>query len=228
MSQAHATQQEKRIISDISAHARDTRFLEGDQNKWKVVVVLFVLGLVITTGWVIFFPEQWKLFLLFLYTIPSNSLIPIPHEPGYLYFSRFLPVIPICIVGTLATCVAAANDYLLVSWVLDRDRIKAVKEHRIFHMAVEGFSRFPFLTIFFFALAPLPYYPIRVVAIGSGYSMTRYISAFSLGRLPRYYVLAVTGAYLNLPTEWILIILASIIAVWCYTARRHFFHRSNV
>lgn len=170
------------------------------------LVFLLSIGISALTLWVAFHPEQWKLALLYLFSIPSNSFIPIPHEPGLLYFSGFLPVLPVSLTGVAGACVAGCIDYFALSWFLSLSRLKPMTRHYSYQFAIQSFSKFPFLTVLLFSLLPLPYYPIRVLAAGSRYPLPKYLTALALGKWPRYYIVALTGAYLKIPPIWLYVI----------------------
>ena len=62
-------------------------------------------------------------------------------------------------------------------------------------LALKLFNRRPWWTIVLFAFTPLPFYPVRIVAPMAGYAMPYYVSAVVVGRLPRYYLLALGGGW---------------------------------
>src|SRR6185503_7276135 len=66
--------------------------------------------------------------LLFgLYAVPSNSVLPLPHEPGLLYFALYAPAWALALAGALGAALAAYADGWLVGWAFDRptgDRLR--------------------------------------------------------------------------------------------------------
>lgn len=153
------------------------------------------------------FPRLAGLYLLGLYCIPSNSILPIPHEPGVLYMARFYPPFAIAIAATLASAVVAFADYGLVEAAMRHPRIQGARDARMMRWAVRWMTRFPFAIIVAFSLVPvLPIAVVRALAPMSGYPLRRYIAALVVGRLPRFYLLAWLGRAVLIPT-WVLVLV---------------------
>jgi membrane protein YqaA with SNARE-associated domain len=185
-------------------------------QKWRIflrIMSVCVLLSLIVWFWV---PSYQMLILYFLYTIPTNSFIPIPHEPVILYFSHFYGPLIIAIVGTCATMIAAFIDYQVVSAAFSHRRIAPVKNTRIYTKSVSYFYKFPFFTVLCFAFFPLPFYPIRVLAISSKYSIWRYFAAVVLGRFPRYYILALFGYYIKVPISILALVFIIFLFITCW------------
>ena len=152
-------------------------------------------------------PALAGLYLLGLYCIPSNSILPIPHEPGVLYVARFYSPAAIAITATLASAVVAFADYGLVEAAMRHPRIQGARDARMMRWAVRWMTRFPFAIIVAFSLMPLlPISIIRALAPMSGYPLRRYIAALAVGRLPRFYLLALLGQAVLIPT-WVLLLV---------------------
>ena len=64
----------------------------------------------------------------------------------------------------------------------------------------------------------IPFYIFRVLSPTAGYQLRRYMLAIFVGRLPRYYVFALMGATLGLPT--LTITLVTILGVCLILYRR--------
>ena len=155
-----------------------------------------LLPAVITTllTW-LFYPQWWQLSAFFWYSIPSNSFIPIPHEPGVIVAGAIYAPALVAVVGGLATTVASTVDHTLVTRALRVKSAAPIKESRALNLAVRLFSWQPWWTIFIFAVTPIPFYPIRVVAPAANYPLFGYVSAVMAGRVPRYFLLATGGAW---------------------------------
>jgi len=151
-------------------------------------------------------PDAAGLFLFGLYSIPSNSMIPVPHEPGLLYFAKYYTPLWLAIAGTLGTAVAAFADYEVVGRALAHPKLRAARGTRIYRWAVRSFMAYPFCTVILFSATPLPVYIVRVLAPASGYPIRRYIAALMIGRLPRFYVVAWIGYMVPIPT-WVLLLM---------------------
>lgn len=152
-------------------------------------------------------PSLAGLYLLGLYCIPSNSILPIPHEPGVLYMARFYSPAAIAVTATVASAVVAFADYALVEAALRHPRIQGARDARVLRWAVRWMTRFPFAIIVAFSMVPvLPISVVRALAPISGYPLRRYIAALMVGRLPRFYFLAWLGEVVRIPT-WVLLLV---------------------
>ena len=148
-----------------------------------------------------FFPGWWQLSGFFWYSIPGNSFILLPHEPAVVYAGTLYPAALVAAVGGLATTLASMVDHVLFTRAFRLKKLEPVKETRIVRLTVGLFNRQPWWTIFVFAFTPLPFYPIRLVAPMSNYPIMGYVSAVVLGRVPRYFLLALGGAWAKYLTQ---------------------------
>lgn len=160
-------------------------------------------------------PELAGLFLLGIYSIPSNSIIPVPHEPGILYFAKFYHPALVALVATVGTVIVCFADYAIVEAAMRHPKISGAREARLFRWSVKWMTRYPFLIIVLFTLTPLPIYVVRVLAPASGYPIGRYILAQIVGRFPRFLALAYVGYLFPIP-GWALaaMFVALLVAMW--------------
>lgn len=163
------------------------------------LLALAALGAIIT-AW---FPDLSGLYLLALYSAPSNSLLPVPHEPGLLLVAQYYDPVPVALAACLGTCLAAAVDYPVVRAVCRNGSVQRAREGRWYRRAERAVMRFPFATIVVFAATPLPFYVVRVLAPAAGYPVWRYIVATAVGRFPRYVAIAWLGSVVEIPA-WVL------------------------
>ena len=163
-------------------------------------------------------PALAGLFLLGLYCIPTNSVLPVPHEPGVLYMARFYPPWEIAIAATVASAVVAFADYALVEAAMRHPRIQGARDARMMRWAVRWMTRYPFAIIVAFSLVPvLPIAVVRALAPISGYPLRRYIAALVVGRLPRFYLLAWLGRAVTIPT-WALVVVTVVFLALMFLA----------
>lgn len=165
------------------------------------------------------YPDWWQLVGYFWYSIPGNGFTYLPHEPAVVYAGALYDAWIVAAVGGVATMIAGIVDYYIVKKVFEFRRVAPVKQTAFYKKAVRYFYWRPWITVAVFAISPLPFYVIRLLAPSSGYPLWRYVSAYTVGRLPRYYLLAMGGAWVPVPTKYILlmvvgIILGSVIAVF--------------
>ena len=188
-----------------------------------VLGVTLVLALICTLLAKALYPEWWQLVGYFWYSIPGNSFAYLPHEPAVIYAGAIYEPWIVAVVGGLSTMVAAIVDYYVVKRVFELRRVAPVKQTTLYKTAVRYFYWRPWWTIAVFALTPLPFYPIRLLAPSSGYPLWRYVSAYVCGRIPRYYLLAMGGAWIPVPPKYLILMVVFIIitsVLWVLWARR--------
>ena len=139
--------------------------------------------------------EWWQLSAFFWYSIPGNSFLWLPHEPAVIYAGALYAPALVAVVGGLATAIAAIVDHTLFTRAFHSSALAPFKESRAMRGVVEYFSRYPWWTIVVVALTPIPFYPLRIVAPMANYPLTKYVSAIVVGRVPRYFLLALGGSW---------------------------------
>jgi ribonucleoside-triphosphate reductase len=164
------------------------------------------------------------LVFLFFYIIPSNSFIPFPHEPAIIYYGKIFGPFLTTASATLPTLIACIIDYAVLTPVFSKTRLAKIKNTGIYKKTVYYFYKAPFITNFTAAISPVPFYPVRILSVASGYPLWKYSSAIVLGRIPRYYFLAFSGALLKIPNWFIVLFFVSLITVPLYqhiSKKRH-------
>ncbi len=178
----------------------------------------------------VFLPAYTNLIFLFLYSIPGNSFIPIPHEPGMIFFGQFYPPALVAIVAAVATLIPCFLDYQFITFAFQARQFRKIRESDVYQGAVHYFLKAPFVCILLAAcVPPIPFYIFRVLSPTSGYPLRRYMLAVFLGRLPRYYFFALMGSALSPPG----LILAGgclllLCALLCSRVKRHLATRERV
>ena len=178
----------------------------------SVLVGTLIAAIVFTLLARFLYPDWWQLVGYFWYSVPGNSFAYLPHEPAVVYAGAIYDAWIVTVAGGVATMIAGIVDYYVVRKVFEFHRVAEVKESSIYRKAVRFFYWRPWITVAVFALSPLPFYPIRLLAPSSGYPLWRYVSAYAVGRMPRYYLLAMGGAWVPVPTKYILLMVVGIIA----------------
>ncbi len=195
----------------------------GRSPTFWVLVATLVPALICTLLARILYPQWWQLVAYFWYTIPASSFVYLPHEPAVIYAGAVYEPWVVAAVGAPATVVAAIVDYFVVKKAFEFRRVAPVKQTAIYKTAVRYFYWKPWLTILVFAFTLLPFYPIRLLAPSSDYPLWRYISAYVVGRVPRYYLLAMGGAWMPVPTKYLVLMVVSLIFIpilWVFLVRR--------
>jgi ribonucleoside-triphosphate reductase len=165
------------------------------------------------------FPASRPLILLFLYTIPSHSVIPLPHEPAMVLAGKMYDPLIVALVAGVATFVSSFLDYETVNFIFNRTRARGVREHRVYQGCVHYFLRAPFASLVLAAFAPfIAFYPFRILSPTSGYPAWRYMLAVFIGRVPRFYLEALLGHALSW-TNTLLVGTLVLLVCWAILAR---------
>jgi len=146
--------------------------------------------------------EWWHLAGYIWYFLPGTFL---PQEPAVIYAGTIYNPGFVVVIFGLATVTSSLIDYFTVKKVLELRKFAPLKRTSLYKAAVHCFYWHPWWTIVVFAFAPVPFFPMRVLALSSNYPLLRYVSANVIGRLPRYYLLAIGGAWLTIPLMYLLL-----------------------
>ncbi len=146
--------------------------------------------------------EWWHLAGYGWYLLPGTLL---PQEAGIIYAGTIYHPGFVVVVFSLATVTASLIDYFSVKKVLELRRFAPLKRTSFYQAAVRCFYWRPWWAIVVFAFTPRPFFPIRVLALSSNYPLLQYVSANVVGRVPRYYLLAIAGAWLTIPLMYLLL-----------------------
>ena len=185
-----------RIIGDNTERAKHMR------------AGILAVGILVLVSLFFVLREKYALPALFLYTISANSFIPFPHEPAVLYYGALYPPLTVAAVCGVATCFSALIDYSVLGTAFTHRKAVHVKEtSRLYKLGERYFNQTPFWTMVFAGFTPVPFYPFRVMGIASGYVRWKYVLSTFIGRTPRYYILARLGADLEIPGEYLVLLL---------------------
>ena len=184
--------------------------------KWYFVILSLLIATLSGIVVYYFYPEYIGLAFLFFYIIPSNSFIPFPHEPAIIYYGKIFGPLLTTLTAIIPTIIACIIDYAVLTPVFFRTRVSRMKDTRIYQKTVYYYQKAPFFTNFMAAISPVPFYPVRVLSVSSAYPLWKYTSSVLLGRIPRYFILALFGDLLNIPNWVILFFFVSLISVPIY------------
>ena len=181
---------------------------------WSVILPLIVMLAVVFTVTRYLFPQYSKLFILFLYSIPSQFIFPIiPIEPIIFYYSKNYSPLSVTLATLLGTLFAEYLNYMLVKLFLKIPKVDDLRKHRSFKKTASYFLRAPFVSLVIAAITPVPFYPFRIIVPASEYSVNKYLLALIVGRTPRFYILAYFGYSVPLPNEIIIVLFILLFAV---------------
>jgi hypothetical protein len=157
------------------------------------------------------FGEWWRLTSYFWYFFPGVPL----QDPAVVYSASFYSPLAVVAIFGLAIVSASLIHYCTLKRVLDLGKFAPLKQTAFFQAAVRCFKWQPWWTIAVIAFTPLPFFPVRVLALGSDYPVLRYVSACLAGRLPCFYLLAMGGVWVNIPFTDVMLMALAVSLVPC-------------
>jgi membrane protein YqaA with SNARE-associated domain len=151
---------------------------------------------------------MWSLFLFAFFSNVAMAVV--PHEPAVIAAAPDLGIWLTAAVASLGTLLACVVDYCLL---LPRVSSLSRRAVNLFPWVRRAFERHPFGILLLSGITPLPFWPFKVLAFGSGYPTLRYLLAVSVGRFPRYLLLAYLGWSIPLTSPVLWIALALILLI---------------
>ena len=185
----------------------------------KVKTLLFALQIIVVAALLVLWlssesiQKSKSLWVLFIYSFPSQFLIPIiPHEPVLLYFGKFYAPLTVALVDIAGTLLTEALNYSVFKYIIDTNFFQKLRHRKTVAKVVELFNRAPFMALLVAGFTPLPFYPFRFLVVMAHYPIWKYLLAVFLSRTPRFYVLALIGAAIMIPDYLIIAIFIILIA----------------
>jgi membrane protein YqaA with SNARE-associated domain len=184
----------------------------------KVKTLLFALQIIVVAALLVLWlssesiQKSKSLWVLFIYSFPSQFLIPIiPHEPVLLYFGKFYSPLTVALVDIAGTLLTEALNYSVFKYIIDANIFQKMRHRKTVNKVVELFNRAPFIALFVAGFTPVPFYPFRFLVVMAHYPIWKYLLAVFLSRTPRFYVLALIGAAIKIPDYLIIAIFIILI-----------------
>ncbi len=126
---------------------------------------------------------------------PLSPLLPATYEPILLFYGQLSPPLAVALVGAVASTAAEYLNYYLYRALLDCRSLDRLMRSNGARPVTALFARRPFLAIWICAWSPLPDWAARILAAHSRYPVYRYLAAFVVGRIPKFWLLAAVGSY---------------------------------
>lgn len=146
---------------------------------------------------------------------PWSPLLPAAYEPVLILYGKLYAPWLVALVGTTLSCIVEWINYRVYDWASDVKRLEQLKQKAMSGRFVRLFRKQPFLVTWIFAWSPLPDWAVRIMAVLADYSITRYVIAFWLGRLPKFFLLATIGEFIPVSTRTLVIVLtAAVFLAW--------------
>jgi membrane protein YqaA with SNARE-associated domain len=185
----------------------------------KTRTLIFVLQIIIIASLLVIWlssesiQQSKNLWVLFIYSFPSQFLIPlVPHEPVLLYFGKFHPPLTVAFVDIAGTLLVEALNYSVFKFIVDTSFFQKMHHGKSVAKVVELFKRAPFVALFVAGFTPVPFYPFRFLVVMAHYPRWKYLLAVFLSRTPRFYFLALLGQAIKIPDYLIIVIFIILIA----------------
>jgi membrane protein YqaA with SNARE-associated domain len=202
------------------------------EMRSKVRTLIFALQIIVVATLLVVWlssesiQKSKDLWVLFIYSFPSQFLIPIiPHEPVLLYFGKFYPPLTVALVDIAGTLLTEALNYSVFKYIIDAKFFQKMRHTKSATKVVGLFNRAPFVALFVAGFTPVPFYPFRFLVVMAHYPIWKYLLAVFLSRTPRFYVLALLGRAINIPDYLIIVIFIILIASVNIPLLRKFFKK---
>ena len=201
-------------MSVCASHYKGVMIQAIQSKRVRTCLILLASFGIITLLFSYLLPAYRGLAHLFWLSIISNTVIPLtPHEPILLLYGQLYSPLLVAICATIAVSLIEYINYQILVPTLDLKRAKSFREKRYFQRAEHYFNKLPFISLIVSCITPVPFFPFRILAVTTGYSIKRYVFSIFVGRIPRYYVLALTGKMLNLPTWVYIAVIIAFLAI---------------
>jgi len=156
-----------------------------------------------------------SLWMMCLLLFAEGGTLSFLTTPTLLFYGKFHPSWSVALAGSAASAGGSALQLLLLRWALS-GRHRWMRRFTPSREKVEeAIARYPsasFMALLLARATPLPDAPLKLVAAVVEYSIALYSLAVFLGALPYFYVLALVGREVHIPTR-VLIVAAALIAV---------------
>lgn len=190
------------------------------RNRTLIYTVAGLSALLVTLA--VLLPGARLLIAFFAYTATLNSgLIPFPTMTVAIFLGKSYSPLLVAAVGTAGSAIASVIIYYLLTGLSKRKRMRRIKDNSLVRSLRALTRKSPFLSLALFNLVPLPIEPARFSAILNRYSIARYVTAISLGRFARYFLLATLGEAFRVPNSVLLVLTVTLVAVPLMFKRHH-------
>ncbi len=178
----------------------------------------------VSIGVILWLPAATTLVVFVLLTLgchgPLSPFLPATYEPILLLYGQLYQPLLVALLGALTSAAAEYLNYHLYRALLDCDSFDRVLRSYAARPVTALFARRPFLAIWICAWSPLPDWAARILASHFRYSVRRYLTAFVVGRIPKFWLLAELGLHWMPGGGTVLVIAAASAGVTLIGLRR--------
>jgi len=165
-----------------------------------------------------------NLWILFLYNFPSQFFIAVvPHEPVFLYFSKFYSTWTVTSVAIAGTFITELFNYSVLQYFSDFKLFKKLTANKFVKNLVNLFQKAPFIALIIAGVTPVPFYPFRFLVVISNYPLTKYALAVFLSRTFRFYLLAELGQALQIPDTYLILFFVLLVVIGVVPVLKNFY-----
>jgi uncharacterized membrane protein YdjX (TVP38/TMEM64 family) len=154
-----------------------------------------------------------SLWVLCALLFADGATLAVATTPLLLEYGKYHAPWVVALAGGAASALGSAVQILALRWVLDPRHPWTARLAPTREKITGALARYPSASFLALAVAratPLPDAPLKLVAAATGYPIPLYGAAVLLGSVPYYFVLALIGREVKLPT-WLLAAAAVII-----------------
>jgi len=172
-------------------------------SRQRIILILFESALVLGLLLIWLMSESVRastsLTILFFYSFPSEFLVGlVPHEPVLIYYGSYHPAWVVASVAVVSTVMAEGLNYSLFGLFYAMPTFRAALGKKAVRRIGDLFNLMPFTAILFAGFSPVPFFPVRFLVVLTDYPVWKYLLGVFLSRAPRFYLLALFGAYFDL------------------------------
>ena len=179
----------------------------GARRNYRWLATVVTIAALLAAGLTAVLRPEWRTPVgYFLYAIPAHLLISVlANEPALFAAAKTTPPAVVALAGTAGCVVAIVLDYALIGFLVNHRLVKTeLEDSRGFRAVQRFFGKAPFALIVLSALLPVPFYPVKILAISRDYALPWFVGALVLGRFPRFYLLALGGQKAQAPNSALL------------------------
>jgi membrane protein YqaA with SNARE-associated domain len=176
--------------------------IAASRKRWILILseAAVVVGLLLAWFMVEGVQESTSLWVLFLYSFPSEFLVGlIPHEPVLIFYGTHHAPLVVAAVAGVSTVMAEGLNYHFFGLFYSMPALRGALQREGVKKIADFFNKAPFFAILFCAFSPVPFFPVRFLVVITGYPVWKYLLGVLISRTPRFYLLALLGALFEVP-----------------------------
>jgi membrane protein YqaA with SNARE-associated domain len=187
------------------------------KNKKSKLIFVRIIGLItmVTVGYLYLKGSHYsKLAGYFIYMSMACSIIPLPTPPYVIGMGKIFDPWVIALLGAIGNCIAGFFEYYFLTWLFSKTELRQkIETSKLFQRFTYIFNRAAFLSILLTSFSPVPLDPFYLAAILIRYSLSKYLLAIFIGKYLRYYSLALLGDSFQIPDQYLIIMLITLVTV---------------